>query len=319
MPMPSLTIDPEFQAIIPSLTPDEYNRLQASIIKDGCLSPLVAWGDIILDGHNRYEICRANKRGFSLHRLKFSDRDDAKRWIINNQMGRRNLDASQRAMLAGQLAKLRPGQHAPSSVNLPSTSAIALKQGVSVSAVTQARKVIDQGGAPLQKAVTDGKVAVSAAAKVATLPKPEQAALVKAGPKAVAAKAKEMSEPKKEPPAPVLVDAVGRPLPTENPGLLAAFAGVAEVTALMAEVAALKRKVAGIAETNPALAKLSVSDFEIIMDNARLRLLDARPHAVCPYCAARPKDGCEACKGSGWVNKFIYVAAPKELKLHEPV
>ena len=54
-----IVIDPEFQKLIPALTPEERKDLEASLIADGCISPLVVWykHDILLDGHNRHEFC----------------------------------------------------------------------------------------------------------------------------------------------------------------------------------------------------------------------------------------------------------------------
>ena len=52
-----LKIDPEFKALIPPLTPDERAGLEASILTEGCRDALIVWGDILIDGHNRYEIC----------------------------------------------------------------------------------------------------------------------------------------------------------------------------------------------------------------------------------------------------------------------
>ena len=52
-----LKIDPEFKSLIPPLTPDERAGLEASILTEGCRDALIVWGDILIDGHNRYEIC----------------------------------------------------------------------------------------------------------------------------------------------------------------------------------------------------------------------------------------------------------------------
>ena len=52
-----LEIDPEFKALIRPLRREEYRQLELNLSIDGCREPLVAWGDIIVDGHNRYEIC----------------------------------------------------------------------------------------------------------------------------------------------------------------------------------------------------------------------------------------------------------------------
>ena len=52
-----MVIDKEFKTLIPALTDEEYKGLEESILKDGCRDALVLWGDILIDGHNRYEIC----------------------------------------------------------------------------------------------------------------------------------------------------------------------------------------------------------------------------------------------------------------------
>ena len=55
-----ITIDPEIEALIPSLKYDEQSKLRESIKEEGCRDPLVIWKDhnILLDGHNRHAICQ---------------------------------------------------------------------------------------------------------------------------------------------------------------------------------------------------------------------------------------------------------------------
>ena len=55
----TIKIDPEFKSLLAPLSPEEYNQLQANIEADGCREPLVIWKgeDILVDGHNRLEIC----------------------------------------------------------------------------------------------------------------------------------------------------------------------------------------------------------------------------------------------------------------------
>ena len=57
--MSYLMVDPEFKKLTFPLTADEYARLEKSILEEGCRDPLVIWkwNSVILDGHNRYEIC----------------------------------------------------------------------------------------------------------------------------------------------------------------------------------------------------------------------------------------------------------------------
>ena len=48
-------IDSEFQSQIPALTDEEFQQLEENILSEGeVLSPLIVWGNILVDGHNRY-------------------------------------------------------------------------------------------------------------------------------------------------------------------------------------------------------------------------------------------------------------------------
>lgn len=99
----NITIDAEFKSLIPPLTADEFDGLKESILRDGCRDALVLWGDTLIDGHNRYEICTANGIPFQTVQMEFADRQSAIVWIIKNQFGRRNLPAYDRARLALRL------------------------------------------------------------------------------------------------------------------------------------------------------------------------------------------------------------------------
>jgi len=99
----NIVIDKEFQSLIPPLSVEEYEGLEASILADGCRDALVLWGDTLVDGHNRYEICTAHGVPFETVQMEFDSRADALRWIILNQFGRRNLPAYERARLALRL------------------------------------------------------------------------------------------------------------------------------------------------------------------------------------------------------------------------
>lgn len=99
----NIVIDKEFQSLIPPLTKEEYEGLEQSILAEGCRDALVLWGDVLVDGHNRYEICMAHDVAFKTVQKEFTDRNDALRWIILNQFGRRNLPAYERAKLALRL------------------------------------------------------------------------------------------------------------------------------------------------------------------------------------------------------------------------
>ena len=98
-----ITIDSEFKALIPPLTAEERAELERSLLADGCRDALVLWGDTLIDGHNRYEICTRHSIPFEVVRKEFDSRQSAIEWMILNQFGRRNLPAHERARLALRL------------------------------------------------------------------------------------------------------------------------------------------------------------------------------------------------------------------------
>lgn len=104
-----LFFDNEFRALIPPLTAEERQGLEESLKREGNRDPIVIWQEtkLVLDGHNRYDICA--KHGISLKpatELSFPDRDAAKVWIIRNQFDRRNLSPYSRGVLALRLEEL---------------------------------------------------------------------------------------------------------------------------------------------------------------------------------------------------------------------
>ena len=89
--MELLRIDDEFRTIIPPLTKEEYANLEESLRHEGCRDAILVWDDVIVDGHNRYEICRKWNIPYRVIRLKFTSREAAISWICLNQLSRRNL------------------------------------------------------------------------------------------------------------------------------------------------------------------------------------------------------------------------------------
>lgn len=98
----SVRIDPEFQSLIPPLTADERALLEENIKRDGCRDALVVWNGVLLDGHNRHEICERLGLGYRLKEIDLPSREAAADWIDTNQLGRRNLLPEQASLLRGR-------------------------------------------------------------------------------------------------------------------------------------------------------------------------------------------------------------------------
>lgn len=100
-----ITIDAEFQSLIPPLSDDEFKQLEENCKRDGILDNLKTWRGILIDGHNRYKIAMKWDMPYAVDEMYFKSRDEVVRWIILNQFGRRNLSAYDRSVLA---LKLKP-------------------------------------------------------------------------------------------------------------------------------------------------------------------------------------------------------------------
>lgn len=98
--MKELNVNSELENIFPPLPSEVFEALEASIVKDGLLSPIVVWNNTIVDGHNRYKICRANNIEFDTVPVNFNDIEEAKLWIFEHQNGRRNLTDYSRCISA---------------------------------------------------------------------------------------------------------------------------------------------------------------------------------------------------------------------------
>jgi hypothetical protein len=73
----TITVNDALRAYIDPLTEDEYAALERSLLAEGCRDALVLWGDLLVDGHNRYAICQKHGIPFSTIQNKiFQSMDD---------------------------------------------------------------------------------------------------------------------------------------------------------------------------------------------------------------------------------------------------
>src|ERR1700691_4243435 len=109
-PRSGLTINEELKALVAPLTAEEYTQLRANICRDGLLEPLTLWAEAhgtIVDGHNRYAICQELGIGFKTKTLSFSTIEAVKLWVLEHQVGRRNLTDDQRAVIWNDIREQR--------------------------------------------------------------------------------------------------------------------------------------------------------------------------------------------------------------------
>lgn len=145
-----ITVDPEFHDLIPPLSDIERIQLEDNLTREGCRDPLVVWYQdddncILIDGHNRFEICERNEIEFALVEMKFGERREVIDWICRNQLGRRNLSPADASELRGRMyngrkkAAHRPEKRGQNDPVIAERTADAVAKETGVSARTVKR------------------------------------------------------------------------------------------------------------------------------------------------------------------------------------
>ena len=107
---------PEMAELLPPLTGEQLAALEADLLKNGCYSPIIVNEDmVIIDGHNRQRLCEEHGIPYKMAVFSFEDLLEAKRWAIENQRGRRNLEKWELGKIA---LKLRPDIEAKARENM---------------------------------------------------------------------------------------------------------------------------------------------------------------------------------------------------------
>ena len=164
-------VDEEFRRLVPPLTEEERLGLEDNLLRDGCLDPLVVWAErrVLLDGHNRKEICGRYGIDYTVRELSLPDRDAAADWIDAHQLGRRNLTPAQTSLMRVRRYNRAKGkrednlkQGAPKDQNdtsVETASRLARGHGVSPPTIKRDGKPTLSANSPKGSIDTRGKVA----------------------------------------------------------------------------------------------------------------------------------------------------------------
>ncbi|MGN1056681.1 MAG: plasmid replication/partition related protein [Comamonas sp.] len=267
-----IVVLPELKAYIDPLTPDEYEALERSILDEGCRDALVLWGNILVDGHNRYSICQKHGLPFNtIQNTRFQNMEDIHLWMIDQHLGRRSVSDFQRGVLAlrkreiiaerraqaaaaVQAAKADAGDAAQAPwegdtdpvvaqalANVPKVpdEALDTREALARAARLSAGQVkmietIQQKAAPeVVAAVKAGELSLNAAAVVASLPVEEQQAVAAEGADGLKQAAKRVREAKKK-------ARTEKPVSDETPAMGETSAAPASVETLQARVQELE-------------------------------------------------------------------------------
>ena len=233
----NIVVNEELKAYIDPMTPEEHEALERSILAEGCRDALVLWGDVLVDGHNRFGICQKHGLPFkTVQNPRFKTIEDVHLWMIDQHLGRRSISDYLRGVLALRKKDIVDQQRsrsveatepassssddppfdvdppadatpddAAAAVPLPppaplnSREAIARAARLSSSQVGMIEKIQKQAAPELVAAVKSGVISINTAAAVATLPAEEQVSAANAGKDELKQAAKRVRESKKKP------------------------------------------------------------------------------------------------------------------------
>ena len=191
MEQKELKIDPELRDLLPPLTDDEYKQLEKNIVENGFDKnfPIMEWHGFIVDGHNRYSICKKHNIEYVVGTLGYETKDEVMEWMLDIQLGRRNLSPIQRIAVAEKYrpiyekqAKERQAtstgganpQLTPNLVEADKTnnrsenetnSKLAKIANVGKETYRQAKRVLDSNNEELKNRVLSGETSISAGYK----------------------------------------------------------------------------------------------------------------------------------------------------------
>ena len=276
----NIVVNEELKAYIEPLTPDEHDALERSILTEGCRDALVLWGDVLVDGHNRYGICQKHGLPFqTVQNPRFQSMEDVHLWMIDQHLGRRSVSDFQRGVLAlrkreimaerkaraataTETAEATPTADVPAAAAalpapdpLSSREAIAKAARLSSSQVVMIEKIQKQAAPELVAAVKSGTISINAAAAVATLPAEEQVAAAVAGKdelKQAAKRVRELNKRKPREDAPSDDKAHAEPASSTEGNTDELHALRLRVAELTAENTELRRQVAQLQAALPA-------------------------------------------------------------------
>ena len=110
------TILPELAELLPPLSGEQLAALEKDILQNGCYAPIIVNEDlVVVDGHNRQQICTRHDLPYKMAVFAFDDLLEAKQWALDTQKGRRNLDKWELGKIA---LKLRPEIEARAKANM---------------------------------------------------------------------------------------------------------------------------------------------------------------------------------------------------------
>ncbi len=190
-----LTIDEDFEDLLPVLTPEELEKLEKSILQYGMLDPIKIWQEpntgewIIIDGHNRYKILK--KHNIDWHywqdykiMTELETREDVKQWMLEQQLGRRNLSLAEKYEIVQRFKSVFQkkakenqslgGKGIPNLVKVNVQEEMAKAIGVSKGSYHKLDKVMQSDNEEVKQQLREKRISTDKAYREIKNPKPKE-------------------------------------------------------------------------------------------------------------------------------------------------
>lgn len=178
VPAPESSSKPRFHPLV-EIFPDMEKHAFAEFVQDikvnGVREPVTVYKNLVVDGRNRVLACQELGIPYPM-RVYEGKESDLLAFVLSKNLHRRQMDASQRAMVAAKIANMTHGGDRKSAqaaaLPLVSQAEAGKRLDVSERSVRDAVKVSAKAEPEVATAVgqSEGKIPVSAAAKIAEHP-----------------------------------------------------------------------------------------------------------------------------------------------------
>lgn len=165
-------------AAFPAMAAEDFLSLKDSIANIGVQNPITLFEGMVIDGWHRFTA--ANEVGMSCPSVELGD-IDPRDFVLAQNKARRHVTQAQLAMAVTAVHAWNPVGKPKSGTECPitkTTAQLAEIAGASERTIKQAKAVQSKGVAEVQDAVKKGEIGLPKAAKIAQLPKEDQAAAI---------------------------------------------------------------------------------------------------------------------------------------------
>lgn len=319
--MQKLKTDPRLQ--MPALVAEEYAELESSILKHGCLHPILVWRGYIVDGHHRHSICINHRIAFPISTLDLPDMEAAIYESRRIQLARRNVTPQQRMQYLGEMSEYVRTHRTADMKKGKAAAEVAKAAGVSTNTVERASRYVRAqrklGLTPEQAKTVDSKAVMAMADALPDDPTANQLHQARDSLMEIGEIANAVPPPEPEPttaPA-AATDSSGHSVPSY---VAAAFLSVEMFDSVESAMTILTKRINDLVNKHSDMMRDFPADKWLHgIRKMRSALHNCRPHTVCNYCHGQADVGpgrarCTSCGGRGWQTLSQDSQTPSELR-----